>query len=92
MAYSRALFDVITRDAMTAEKRLKIDVLALGESYDKKELCRIAWIPVTSNPADQPTKPTFSKSSPLFEIMLLNNFALDLQRFSTSRERKMLQH
>lgn len=55
---SRGLFDMITRNSYSAEKRLMIDLAALRESYRRREIDSIAHIQGKSNPADALTKIT----------------------------------
>jgi transposase InsO family protein len=53
---SRILFNSITRLNSTAEKRLLIDLYALRESYDRRELSSITWVASEDNVADALTK------------------------------------
>lgn len=85
---SRTVFNVIAKDAQTAERRLQIDVLALRQSYDAGELERIGWIPGDKNPADSLTKPVLNIRSPLFSIMVTNRFLTKPQGWSVSNEEK----
>lgn len=53
---SKTLFDVITKNTTTTEKRLMIDIKAVRESYERMELSDVAWIRSENNPADALTK------------------------------------
>ena len=53
---SKALFDVITRSKYTTEKRLMIDIAAVRQAYNEKEINNIALIKSEFNPADGLTK------------------------------------
>lgn len=55
---SKCLFDVITKNTTTVEKRLIIDLQSARESYEKMEISDIAKIPSKANPADALTKVT----------------------------------
>lgn len=49
---SRTLFDALTNNSHSAERRLQTDVFALKQSYKKKELRRSGYFPVRENAAD----------------------------------------
>lgn len=53
---SRSLFDCITNINRTTEKRLLIDLCILQESYERREISEVFWIPTNQNPADTLTK------------------------------------
>lgn len=53
---SQSLYDCITRLGTTAEKRLMIDIMALRQSYERREITEVRWIDGQSNPADAMTK------------------------------------
>jgi hypothetical protein len=55
---SYSLYETITKLGTLAEKRLMIDVMALRESYEGKEINEIRWINGEDNPADALTKST----------------------------------
>jgi hypothetical protein len=40
----------------TREKRLMIDIMAIRQSYERRELSEIRWITGPTNPADAMTK------------------------------------
>lgn len=60
---SKTLFNFIAKDGSTVERRLKIDVMALRQSYENVELHRLAWIQVSDNPADALKKCVLSDKS-----------------------------
>lgn len=74
---SKTLFNVIAKDASTAERRLQIDALALRESYSIGELSRIGWLPGTRNPTNGLTKCILSQNSPLYRLMISNHYSAD---------------
>lgn len=49
---SKSLFDVITRNKKTTEKRLMVDVIAMREVYVKMEIDDMRWIRSERNPSD----------------------------------------
>ncbi|CCD55570.1 hypothetical protein BofuT4_P155610.1 [Botrytis cinerea T4] len=53
---SKSLYDCLTKLGTTNEKRLMIDVMAIREAYEKREIVEIKWIDGESNPADAMTK------------------------------------
>nr|AHF58602.1 polyprotein [Chondrus crispus] len=56
MTDSRALFDMVTRNSYSTERRLMIDMAAIRQSYQRREIDGIAHIPGPTNPADAMTK------------------------------------
>ena len=53
---SFSLYQCLVRMGSTNEKRLMIDLMALRQSYENREIDDIRWIHGTSNPADAMTK------------------------------------
>lgn len=53
---SKSLFDVISKNSTTTEKRLMVDVQAMREAYERMELSDVAWVKSEDNPADSLTK------------------------------------
>lgn len=74
---SRTLFNVVTKNSNTAERRLQIDIFALRESYKNGELKRIGWIKGNENPADVLTKELLSDASPMSLLMKSNRFNVE---------------
>ncbi|KAK2005367.1 hypothetical protein LZ32DRAFT_642395 [Colletotrichum eremochloae] len=56
---SYSLYECLVKLGTTQEKRLMIDIMALRQSYERRELCEIRWINGDDNPADG-----FTKTSP----------------------------
>jgi hypothetical protein len=57
---SYSLYDLLVKLGNTKEKRLMIDVTALRQSYERRELQEVRWINGNDNPADS----ALTKSSP----------------------------
>jgi hypothetical protein len=55
---SKSLYHCLVKLGTTHEKRLMIDVMALRQSYERREIAEIRWIDGGSNPADAMTKAT----------------------------------
>lgn len=55
---SRSLYECLSKLGTTVEKRLMIDVMALRESYERREIDEFRWIDGKDNPADAMTKAT----------------------------------
>jgi hypothetical protein len=55
---SYSLYEYLVKLGTTKEKRLMIDIMALRQSYEHRELLEIRWINGTDNPADTMTKAT----------------------------------
>ncbi|RAL58503.1 hypothetical protein DID88_004007 [Monilinia fructigena] len=53
---SKSLYDLLTKLGTSAEKRLLIDIMALRQCYENREITEIKWIDGKSNPADAMTK------------------------------------
>lgn len=53
---SRSLYDCLVQLGTTAEKRLMIDIMAIRQSYEGREIQEIRWINGSDNPADAMTK------------------------------------
>lgn len=88
MTDSRTLFNVVTKDAMTTERRLQIDILQVRESYDNGEIRKMAWIPGLMNPADPLTKYIVSTTSPLYVMMQHNRFKAEPKGYAESHENR----
>ena len=61
---------------ITKEKRLMIDIIAIKQSYERKELSEIRWITGNSNSADIITKSTANKS--LKSLISTNHFSVKI--------------
>lgn len=53
---SYSLYDCLVRLDTTSEKQLMIDIMALRESYEAREITEVRWIDGRDNPADAMTK------------------------------------
>lgn len=53
---SFSLYECIVKLGTTKEKRLMIDIMALRQMYERRELIEVRWINGASNPADAMTK------------------------------------
>lgn len=53
---SRSLFDLITKDSTSTERRLMIDISAVRSAYEKAEINTIELVESKENPADAFTK------------------------------------
>ena len=59
---SLSLYDCVVKLGITREKRLMIDIMALREMYERRELVDMRWISGSSNPADAITKTLLNKA------------------------------
>ena len=55
---SFSLYECMVKLGTTKEKRLMIDIMAIRQSYERREISEIRWIEGGSNPADAMTKAT----------------------------------
>ncbi|KAM4057858.1 polyprotein [Hirsutella rhossiliensis] len=53
---SFSLYECLVKLGTTKEKRLMIDIMALRQSYERREITEIRWINGADNPADAMTK------------------------------------
>lgn len=59
---SFSLYECMVKLGTTKEKRLMIDIMAIRQSYERRELSEIRWIAGDSNPADAMTKSNANKA------------------------------
>ena len=59
---SFSLYECLVKLGTTKEKRLMIDIMAIRQSYERRELFEIRWINGLNNPADAMTKVTPNKA------------------------------
>jgi hypothetical protein len=53
---SFSLYECLFKLGTTKEKRLMLDIMALRQSYERRELYEVRWINGNDNPADFMTK------------------------------------
>jgi hypothetical protein len=58
---SYSLYECLVKLRTIKEKRLMIDIIALRQSYERRELTEVQWINRQDNPADVMTKATLNK-------------------------------
>jgi hypothetical protein len=63
---SFSLYECLVKLGTTKEKRLMIDIMALRQSYERRELYEIRWINGLDNPADAMTKAIPNKALETF--------------------------
>jgi hypothetical protein len=59
---SYSLYECLVKLGTTKEKRLMIDIMAIRQSYERRELLEIRWINGQDNPADAMTKSNPNKA------------------------------
>jgi hypothetical protein len=59
---SYSLYECLVKLGTTKEKRLMIDIMALRQSYKRREITEIRWIDGKDNPTDAMTKSTPNKA------------------------------
>jgi hypothetical protein len=78
---SEPLFNVITRECITTEKRLMLDLAAARESYRRREIDNIGLISSEHNIADALTKTQRCANSALWHFMCTNSIRHPVRRF-----------
>jgi len=63
---SYSLYDCLVKLGTTKEKRLMIDIMAIRQAYERRELTEIRWINGLDNPADAMTKGNPNKALQTF--------------------------
>jgi hypothetical protein len=76
---SFSLYECLVKLGTTKEKRLMIDIMALRQSYERRELAEIRWIKGESNPADAMTKSVPNKA--LAQIISTNRLEVRVQGY-----------
>jgi len=59
---SYSLYDCLVKLGTTTEKRLIINLMALRQSYERREISEIRWINGEDNPADAITKSSANRA------------------------------
>ena len=72
---SYSLYECLVKLGTTKEKRLMIDIMALRQSYEKRELAEVRWIDGHDNPADAMTKSIPNKALMTF----INNNEIEVR-------------
>jgi Reverse transcriptase (RNA-dependent DNA polymerase) len=76
---SRSLFDVITRNSATSERRLMIDVSATRQAYERHETSDVGFIRTSNNPADALTKRGYNAA--LMDILTTGRLDLPVEQY-----------
>jgi len=63
---SYSLYECLVKLGTTKEKRLMIDIMAIRQSYERRELQEVRWINGSDNPADAMTKANPNKALETF--------------------------
>ena len=63
---SFSLYECLVKLGTTKEKRLMIDIMAIRQSYERRELTEVRWINGCDNPADAMTKVNPNKALETF--------------------------
>ena len=75
---SYLLYQCLVQLRITSEKQLIIDIMALMQSYEGKEIDKIRWICSKDNPADAMTK--VSPNLALKRIITINKATIRLEK------------
>lgn len=76
---SYSVYDLLVKLSTTSEKRLMIDIMALRQSYERREIEEVRWIHGDDNPAD-----AFTKASPnraLDRFVAINELTVRVEGF-----------
>ena len=72
---SLSLYECLVKLGTTKEKRLMIDISAIRQAYERREIAEIIWIKGHTNPADAMTKINSNKS--LDKMIITNEYSID---------------
>lgn len=81
---SKTLFNVVTKEGPTLEKRLQINVWEIRESFSNGKLKTLSWIPSHANIADALTKQYAPNDHALIDLMKTNT--LDIEQIGWARK------
>lgn len=76
---SYSTYDLLVKLSTTSEKRLMIDVMALRQSYERREIEEVRWIHGDDNPADAFTKTRPNKA--LDRLVATSEFTIRIEGF-----------
>ena len=82
---SRTLYSFLTKTNNPKERRLKLDIFALREAYERGELKHISWLPAHSQLADELTKP--KRPTPAGLVGVLQTGKIDFQKQFLQKEK-----
>jgi hypothetical protein len=74
---SFSLYECLVKLGTTKEKRLMIDIMALRESYERREIAEVRWINGLDNPADAMTKAEPNKA--LSDLISTNSLTIRVE-------------
>jgi hypothetical protein len=74
---SYSLYDCLVKLGTTSEKRLMIDLMALRQSYERREISEVRWINGEDNPADAMTKASANRA--LEDLVSSNTLTIRLE-------------
>ena len=80
---SYSLYECLVKLGTTKEKRLMIDIMALRQSYERREIAEIRWIHGDDNPADAMTKGTPNQA--LKQLVDRNKLTIRMEGFVERR-------
>ncbi|KHJ31553.1 hypothetical protein EV44_g3894 [Erysiphe necator] len=70
-----SLYECLVKLGTTKEKRLMIDIAAIRQAYERREISQVIWIKGKSNPADAMTKSQYSDQA--LDDILSNKYFID---------------
>lgn len=85
---SEPLFNIITRERITTEKRLMLDLAAARESYRRREIDNIGLISSEHNIADALTKIQRCANSALWQFMCTDRIRHPVRRFVIAQDER----
>jgi hypothetical protein len=76
---SFSLYECLVKLGTTQEKRLMIDIMALRQSYEHREIAEVRWIHNKDNPADALTKANANSS--LEQLVSTNKLTVRMEGY-----------
>ena len=74
---SYSLYECMVKLGSTKEKRLMIDIMAMRQLYERRELSEVRWIDGKDNSADAMTKSTANKA--LQSLIDINELRINVE-------------
>jgi len=76
---SFSLYECLVKLGTTKEKRLMIDIMAIRECYERREISEVRWICGKDNPSDRMTKDPEKTNDALKQLVDTNTLTVRME-------------